>query len=59
MGSERLIAIGDIHGCLDELKQIINKIEPTQKDKIVFLGDYIDRGNDVKGVINFLIKFLE
>jgi serine/threonine protein phosphatase 1 len=46
------IAIGDIHGCLEQLKQLIDKLP---KDKqLVFLGDYIDRGPDSAGVISFL-----
>jgi len=37
--------IGDIHGEIDELKTIIEKInyDPSQ-DKLIFVGDYIDRG---------------
>jgi len=53
----KIYAIGDIHGCLEELKQILelidNQIEP--EDEIVFLGDYVDRGPDSKGVIDLLI----
>ncbi len=51
-----LWTIGDIHGCLNALKKLIEKISPTPNDKLVFLGDYIDRGPDSKGVIDFLIE---
>ncbi len=53
--SGRLIAIGDIHGCLASLDAILNAIAPTQQDTIVTLGDYVDRGSDSKGVIDRLI----
>lgn len=53
----RTIAIGDIHGCLDELKFLIDKIDPKSDDSFIFLGDYIDRGKNSKGVIDFLIEF--
>jgi len=53
----RLIAVGDIHGCLRPLQRLLEKIEPTTEDRLVFLGDYIDRGPDSRGVIGFLIDF--
>lgn len=47
------IAIGDIHGCKKELEQLVSLLPP--KRQLIFLGDYIDRGPDSKGVIDFLI----
>lgn len=52
----RTLAIGDIHGCLDPLLDLWKAIEPTPEDHIIFLGDYVDRGPDSKGVIDFLIS---
>lgn len=51
----RLIAIGDIHGEVEKLNSLINKIEPKKSDKLIFLGDYIDRGKHSKEVITRLI----
>ncbi len=57
--SERLIAIGDIHGehCL--LRELIeNRISfDPQTDRLVFLGDYIDRGLGSREVVEYLISF--
>ncbi|WP_448375069.1 metallophosphoesterase family protein [Fervidobacterium sp.] len=50
-----LWAIGDIHGCLRSLESLINKVSPGPEDKLIFLGDYIDRGPDSKGVVDFLL----
>lgn len=55
----RTIVIGDIHGCYDELKEMILTLEEEgeyQKDidKLVFLGDYIDRGENSRLVIEFI-----
>lgn len=37
--------IGDVHGCLDELKELLeDKIKPTVNDNVVLLGDLVDRG---------------
>jgi serine/threonine protein phosphatase 1 len=51
-----LYAIGDIHGCLNALQTIFNLNVIKNNDTVVFLGDYIDRGPDSKGVIDWLIK---
>lgn len=46
-------AIGDIHGCADRLYAMIDKIEMARPDggTVVFLGDYVDRGPNSRGVI--------
>ena len=51
------IAIGDIHGCLSALETMIETIKPNAEDLIVTLGDYVDRGPDSKGVIDYLMDF--
>ena len=52
----RLFAVGDIHGCVDELGVLLGAIDPQPGDKVVFLGDYVDRGPDPKGVIDRLME---
>jgi serine/threonine protein phosphatase 1 len=57
----RIYAIGDVHGCMDLLKQLEERISVAQRDcdlnaGIVFLGDYIDRGPDVAGVVEYLSR---
>jgi serine/threonine protein phosphatase 1 len=52
----RLIAIGDVHGHLEKLRKLLDIVKPTTADQLVFLGDYIDRGPDSKGVIDCLIR---
>ncbi len=54
-----LIAVGDIHGCAISLDAILKKVNLQPDDHIVFIGDYIDRGPDSKGVIDRLIKLSE
>ncbi len=50
-----LYAIGDIHGCARELELLIAQISPTSDHTVVFLGDYVDRGPDSKGVIDLIL----
>jgi serine/threonine protein phosphatase 1 len=52
-------AIGDVHGCLDQLRTMTNMIVEDARDIagekwIVMLGDYVDRGPDSAGVLDFL-----
>lgn len=57
----RLYAIGDVHGRLDLLQEMHGLIRadidrhPTHDWRIIHLGDYIDRGPDSKGVLDFLV----
>jgi serine/threonine protein phosphatase 1 len=55
----RLLAVGDIHGCCDLLQQLMRQVAPCADDQVVFLGDYIDRGPDSRGVIDYLLDFRE
>ena len=57
----RVYAIGDIHGCARLLDLMFEHIAEDAKDAphdrhVVYLGDYIDRGNDSKGVIERVMK---
>ena len=54
-----IIAFGDIHGCSVALTTLIEAIQPTPQDTLVFLGDYIDRGPDSRGVIEQVIRLGE
>ncbi len=53
----RTLAIGDIHGCLEALQHLATLVEITPEDTVITLGDYVDRGPDSKGVLDFLIEF--
>jgi serine/threonine protein phosphatase 1 len=57
MKNEKLFIVGDIHGCLDALENLMKKIDwHPDRDGLIFLGDYVDRGRDPKGVIDLLIE---
>lgn len=55
MTQGRIIAITDIHGELDKLNSLIDKLAVSNDDTLIFMGDYIDRGPDSKGVIDKVI----
>lgn len=62
MAGTRLYAIGDIHGRLDLLRQLYRMIEaemaaaPALDHRVILLGDYIDRGPESAGVLDWLLE---
>ncbi len=57
---KRIYAIGDVHGRADMLDELLYDIEKDAGSldaaQLIFLGDYVDRGDDSRGVIERLIK---
>lgn len=51
----RTIAIGDIHGHLSPLENLLREIAPKEQDTIIFLGDYINRGPRSADVVERII----
>lgn len=49
------LVIGDIHGCLEQLKELIKDVDRT-KTRIILCGDLIDRGPNSEGVIDFVYE---
>lgn len=58
----RIYAIGDVHGCLSHLESMHLRIQrdlaenPPADWRVVHVGDYVDRGANSRGVIDFLIR---
>ncbi|MEN8775516.1 MAG: metallophosphoesterase family protein [Polaribacter sp.] len=55
----RTFAIGDIHGGLKALLQLLNQLEITEEDTLIFMGDYVDGWSESAQVIEFLINLSE
>ena len=53
---DRIIAIGDIHGCAVALRVLLEAIDVVESDTIVSLGDLVDRGPDSKAAIDQLLE---
>lgn len=53
----RTLVVGDIHGGLKALKQVLERVEPSQDDRFVFVGDYVDGWSESAEVVFFLIDF--
>jgi len=54
--TSRNLVIGDIHGGLKALKQVLDRAEVTPSDTLIFLGDYVDGWSESPQVIDFLIE---
>lgn len=50
----RTIAIGDVHGCLEELQELLYAVNYQREDRIVFVGDLVDRGPFPVDVVRFV-----
>ncbi len=53
---KRTLVIGDIHGALKALKQVLQKVNFQPTDKLIFLGDYVDGWSESAEVIAYLIE---
>jgi serine/threonine protein phosphatase 1 len=54
---KRVFVIGDIHGAFKALQQLMQKIDPQNEDRFIFLGDYVDGWSQSAEIIEWLIHF--
>ena len=51
--------IGDIHGALRALEQVIGRVSPVPEDRLIFLGDYVDGWSQSRQVMEYLMELDE
>jgi len=56
MTKQRTLVIGDIHSGLKALIQVFDRAEVTEKDRLIFLGDYVDGWSEAVETVDFLIR---
>jgi serine/threonine protein phosphatase 1 len=54
-----LYAVGDIHGERELLEELLASLPLQPDDRLVFMGDYVDRGPDSKGVVDLLLSLAD
>lgn len=52
----RTIVVGDVHGCISELRALVAKLVLQPSDRVVFLGDLIDKGPSSAACVHFARK---
>ena len=57
--NQRTFVIGDIHGALKALRQLIGRLRLRGGDQLIFLGDYVDGWSESAGVIDYLMELRE
>ena len=50
----RIIAIGDVHGCVDELQLLLKRVNYQPGDVVIFLGDLVAKGPDSCGAVQMV-----
>ena len=60
----RTIVIGDVHGCYRELEELVSKLIEEKKytpdqDRLIFIGDYIDRGDNPRLAVKYVRQLQE
>ncbi|MBQ8612478.1 MAG: metallophosphoesterase [Oscillospiraceae bacterium] len=58
-GYRRILAISDIHGNLDYLKNLLRKVEFGPQDALVFVGDLIEKGPENLGVLRYVMQLAQ
>ncbi|MGB0745327.1 MAG: metallophosphoesterase [Opitutales bacterium] len=53
----RTIAIGDVHGCADEFEELLNALELAPEDRVIQVGDLLNRGPDSHGVLELAREY--
>ena len=54
---QRTFLIGDVHGCIDELLDLMKQLSPNRNDRLIFIGDLIDRGPNSAAVVRQVVKW--
>lgn len=53
---KRIIAVGDVHGKFGKLMSLWNKLNVTDSDLLIFVGDYVDRGEGVAETLDWVLE---
>lgn len=48
--------VGDVHACADELAALLDALGPTRDDRLILVGDLLDKGPDPVGVLELVLR---
>lgn len=51
---EEIYVVGDVHGCRPTLERLLNRLDPTADELVVFVGDLVRKGPDSAGVVDIV-----
>lgn len=50
---KRILIVGDVHGCFDELRRLIDRAKVAEGDEVTLVGDLVNKGPESVGVVRF------
>jgi serine/threonine protein phosphatase 1 len=53
----RTIVIGDLHGCFDEARALLDRLAVSENDRVIFAGDLVDRGPKPRECVELAMKW--
>jgi len=51
-----IYVVGDVHGCIDELRALVDRLDPRPEDLLLFVGDLVRKGPDSAAVLDFVAE---
>lgn len=54
---QKTYLVGDVHGCIEELRELVQLLQPSSQDRLIFIGDLIDRGPDSAAVVKQVVRW--
>lgn len=54
---QRTIVIGDLHGCFEEAAELLDRLAVTERDRVIFAGDLVDRGPQPRECVELAMKY--
>lgn len=52
----KTIVVGDVHGCYRQLMDLMDKVGLSSDDRVILLGDFVDRGPDSPACVDFAVR---
>jgi len=53
---ENIYVVGDVHGCIEELESLLERLSPSGNELVLFVGDLVNKGPDSEAVVQRVMR---